>query len=55
MPSYGTEFTLVYVESKLEEHKLLDTTELIEITPRQKFHLGAFTVEPIRVTHSLVD
>ncbi len=43
------------VEGKLEEHKLLDTAELIEITPRQKFHLGAFTVEPIRVTHSLVD
>src|SRR3984893_1573957 len=55
VPVYGTEFTLAYVEGKLEEHKLLDTTELIEITPRQKFHLGAFTVEPIRVTHSLVD
>src|SRR3984885_14457340 len=55
VPVYGTEFTLAYVEGKLEEHKLLDSTELIEITPRQKFHLGAFTVEPIRVTHSLVD
>src|SRR6201996_6602813 len=55
VPVYGTEFTLAYVEGKLEEHKLLDTAELIEITPRQKFHLGAFTVEPIRVTHSLVD
>src|SRR5450755_3070269 len=55
VPVYGTEFTLAFVEGKLEEHKLLDSTELIEITPRQKFHLGAFTVEPIRVTHSLVD
>ena len=55
VPVYGTEFTLAYVEGKLEEHKLLDSSELIEITPRQKFHLGAFTVEPIRVTHSLVD
>src|SRR5580693_7181333 len=55
VPVYGTEFTLAYVEGKLEEHKLLDTTDLIEITPRQKFHLGVFTIEPIRVTHSLVD
>jgi ribonuclease J len=55
VPVYATEFTLAYVEGKLEEHRLLETAELIEITPRQKFHLGAFTVEPIRVTHSLVD
>src|ERR1700693_3216846 len=55
VPVYATEFTLAYVEGKLEEHRLLDTAELIEITPRQKFHLGAFTIEPIRVTHSLVD
>jgi ribonuclease J len=55
VPVYGTEFTLAYVEGKLEEHKLLDQTELIEITPRRKFQLGAFTIEPIRVTHSLVD
>lgn len=55
VPVYGTEFTLAYVEGKLEEHKLLDDAELIEIAPRRKFHLGAFTIEPIRVTHSLVD
>src|SRR6202453_1160024 len=55
VPVYGTEFTLAYVEGKLEEHKLLDQTELIEITPQRKFQIGAFTVEPIRVTHSMVD
>ncbi|HLH34875.1 MAG TPA: ribonuclease J [Alloacidobacterium sp.] len=55
VPVYGTEFTLAYVEGKLEEHKLLDETELIEIVPGAKFSLGPFTVEPIRVTHSLVD
>src|SRR5580698_669963 len=52
---YGTEFTLAYVEGKLDEHKMLDDTELIEIEPGAKFSLGPFTVEPIRVTHSLVD
>jgi ribonuclease J len=55
VPVYATEFTLAYVEGKLEEHHLLDETELIEITPRQKFSIGPFTIEPIRVTHSLVD
>jgi ribonuclease J len=55
VPVYGTEFTLAYVEGKLEEHKMLDDTELIEIAPGAKFGLGPFTIEPIRVTHSLVD
>src|ERR1700761_8993344 len=55
VPVYGTEFTLAYVEGKLEEHKLRDDAELIEITPGAKFTLGPFIVEPIRVTHSLVD
>ncbi|GGH15777.1 ribonuclease J [Silvibacterium dinghuense] len=55
VPVYATEFTLAYVEGKLDEHKMLDDTELIEILPGVKFTLGPFTVEPIRVTHSLVD
>ena len=55
VPVYATEFTLAYVEGKLEEHHLLDETSLIEIEPRHKFTLGPFTIEPIRVTHSLVD
>jgi ribonuclease J len=55
VPVYATEFTLAYVEGKLEEHGLLDETELVEIAPKEKFTLGPFTIEPIRVTHSLVD
>jgi ribonuclease J len=55
VPVYGTEFTLAYVEGILEEHRLLDETELVEITPREKFTIGPFTIEPIHVTHSMVD
>jgi ribonuclease J len=55
VPVYGTEFTLAYVEGNLEENQLLDETELIEITPKEKFTIGPFTIEPIHVTHSLVD
>src|ERR1700753_1408324 len=55
VPVYGTEFTLAYVEGKLEEHRLLDDAELIEILPGRRVTLGPFSVMPIRVTHSLVD
>ena len=55
VPVYGTEFTLAYVEGKLEEHRLLDDSELIEILPGRRFNLGVFSILPIRVTHSLVD
>ena len=55
VPVYGTEFTLAYVEGKLDEHRLLDKTELIEILPGKRFALGPFSILPIRVTHSLVD
>ena len=52
---YATEFTLAYVDGKLEEHHLTDAVELVEIRPKEKFTIGPFTIEPIRVTHSLVD
>jgi ribonuclease J len=55
VPVYGTEFTLAYVEGKLDEHRLLDDAELIEMLPSRRFTLGAFSIMPIRVTHSLVD
>ena len=55
VPVYGTEFTLAYVEGKLDEHRLLDNADLREMLPGQRFTLGPFSILPIRVTHSLVD
>jgi ribonuclease J len=55
VPVYGTEFTLAYVEDKLEEHGLLDDADLREIRASEGFKVGPFTVHPIHVTHSLVD
>jgi len=55
VPVYGTEFTLALVEGKLEEHALLDGAELNEITSGERFKVGPFTINPIQVTHSLVD
>src|ERR1700691_1631904 len=55
VPVWGTEFTLAYVEDKLEEHGLLEDADLREIRAGERFTAGAFTIHPIRVTHSLVD
>jgi ribonuclease J len=55
VPVWGTEFTLAYVEDKLDEHGLLDNADLREIRPGERFKVGPFTIHPIRVTHSLVD
>jgi len=55
VPVWGTEFTLAYVEDKLDEHGLLDSADLREIRPGQSFKVGSLTIHPIQVTHSLVD
>ena len=55
VPVWGTEFTLAYVEDKLDEHGLLDQADLREIRSGESFKIGAFAVHPIQVTHSLVD
>jgi ribonuclease J len=55
VPVWGTEFTLAYVEDKLDEHGLLDSADLREIRPGERFKIGPFTLHPIQVTHSLVD
>ena len=55
VPVWGTEFTLAYVEDKLEEHGLLDDADLREIRAGHRFKIGPFAIHPIQVTHSLVD
>ena len=55
VPVWGTEFTLAYVEDKLDEHGLLDDARLHEIRAGERFKIGPFTIHPIQVTHSLVD
>lgn len=54
VPVYGTPLTIGMVREKLREHKL-DNAELISKMPRDTVQLGVFSVEFIRVTHSIVD
>jgi ribonuclease J len=55
VPVFGTPFTLGIVRRKLEEHELLGTAHLHEVTPREKLKIGPFELEFIRVNHSVVD
>jgi ribonuclease J len=55
VPIYGTPLTLALVGEKLREHGLLETADLRVMKPRVVFDVGPFRVEPIRVTHSIVD
>jgi ribonuclease J len=55
VPVYGTPFTLGLLRDKLDEHDLLEETELHEFRPRQTWQVGPFTIEGIHVTHSIVD
>src|SRR5687767_5447000 len=55
VPVYCSHFTAGLAESKLEEHDLLGDTLLHRVEPRDVVELGAFSVEFIRVSHSLID
>ena len=53
-PIYGTPLTLALVEPKLEEHGI-EGRQLVPVRPRERVTIGPFTVEFIRVTHSMPD
>jgi ribonuclease J len=54
-PVYGTAFTLGLVRHKLDEHGLLTSSVLREISPRKNITIAPFEIEFIRVNHSVVD
>jgi ribonuclease J len=54
-PIYGTPLTLALVEPKLQEHDLIGVNALVPVRPRERVTIGPFSVEFIRVTHSMPD
>jgi ribonuclease J len=54
-PVYGTAMTLAFVEPKLEEHGIDPGDRLQTVKPRQRVTVGPFSIEFIRVTHSMPD
>jgi ribonuclease J len=55
VPVYCSHFTAGLAESKLDEHNLLGDTLLHRVEPRDVVEIGIFSVEFIRVSHSLID
>lgn len=54
VPVYGTPLTLGLIEEKLREYHL-EHVKLMRVQPRDVIRLGVFSVEFVRVTHSIVD
>ncbi|HEX2444319.1 MAG TPA: ribonuclease J [Vicinamibacterales bacterium] len=54
-PVYGTPFTLALVEPKLQEHGVEAGDRLRAVRPRETVTAGPFTLEFLRVTHSMPD
>ncbi len=53
-PVYGTPLTLAFVESKLEDDAAAKG-RLRRVKPRERVRVGSFTIEFLRVTHSMPD
>jgi len=54
-PVYGTPLTLALVDAKLEAHGEGVKSRLVRVRPRERVTIGAFTIEFLRVTHSMPD
>ena len=55
VPVYATRLTVGILESKLAEHKLLGSRELVVVEAGQTVTLGCFKAEFIRANHSIAD
>jgi ribonuclease J len=55
VPVYGPRMALALAGERLREHGLHDRARLVPVEPRRAFDVGGLRVEPIRVTHSVVD
>ncbi len=54
-PIYGTPMTLALIEAKLAEHGIDVADRLVPVRPRDRIVVGDFTLEFLRVTHSMPD
>lgn len=54
-PIYGPALALAFVQRKLDEHGMQAPHGMKTITPRDSVSIGPFTIEFLRVTHSMPD
>ena len=55
MPIYATRLAVGLIKNKLEEHKMLRRTKLIEVMQGETINFGKIQVEFIRSSHSIPD
>lgn len=53
-PIYGTKLTLGLIQSRISEHPLTEQPEMIEVQPRDTIKINSFTIEFIKVNHSII-
>jgi len=54
-PVYAPPMAAGLITERLREHGLLKETQLEVVRPRQTWDLGPFKIEPVHMTHSIVD
>ncbi len=54
-PVYGSRFTLALIKSKLDEHGLLKSVDLVEVNDRSRLDIGPFAVSFVATSHSVPD
>ena len=55
IPIYATRFTLGLLRNKLDEHRLLKSTKMHEVSQGEAVNFGKIKVEFIRTSHSIPD
>jgi ribonuclease J len=55
VPVYASRFTLALIKSKLDEHGLLRTADVNEVSERSRFTLGPFDISFVAASHSVPD
>lgn len=55
LPVYASRFTLALAEKRLSEHKMLDDVLMHRVEANEVSKIGAFEIEYIHASHSLVD
>lgn len=53
-PIYGTRLTLGLIQSRISEHPLTSEPDMREVSPRETISVGGFSIEFIRVNHSII-
>ena len=54
-PVYAPAMAAGLITEKLREHNLLSSVRLEVFRPRQSWQMGPFSIDPIHMTHSIVD